>query len=117
MFCRPPGNKLEDMLDNMLVFGPDKKKAVTISLNQADWGCILQDERKRDGSLMDFLLWHIVYRADLEIRKHYTLTHNWMSNCMQSKINDAGTWDDVVDYIYRTVRIVSGLEDTLVVPY
>ena len=36
---------------------------------------------------------------------------------MQSKIDDAGTWDEVVDYIFRTVHIILGLEDTLVVPY
>ena len=79
---RPPGKKLDDIVDDMLVFGPDKRKAVTISLNQADWGCILQDGRELDGSLMDFLLRHIVYRADPEVRQHYALTHNWMSNCM-----------------------------------
>ena len=34
--CRSPGKKLDDIVDDMLVFGPDKRKAVTISLNQAD---------------------------------------------------------------------------------
>ena len=38
---RSPGKKLDDILDDMLVLGPDKRKVVTISLNQADWGCIL----------------------------------------------------------------------------
>ena len=101
----------------MLVFGPDKRKAVTISLNVADWGCILEDGRELDGSLMDFLLRHIVYRTHPEVRQYYALTHNWMSSVMQSKLDDAGTWDEVVYYIYRIVRTVSGLEDTLVVPY
>ena len=36
---------------------------------------------------------------------------------MQSKLDDAKSWDEVVYYIYHTVRTVSGLEDTLVVPY
>ena len=101
----------------MNVFGPDKMKVVTILLNQADWGCILQDGRELDGSLKEFLLRHIVYRTDPEIQNHYTLTHNWMSNCMHSKIDDLRTWDNVVDHTYYTVRTVSGLEDTLLVPY
>ena len=90
---------------------------MTISLNQEDWGCILQDGRELDDSLMDFLLRHIVYRADPKVRQHYALTHNWMSNCMQSKLDGTSSWDEVVYYIYRTVHTVSGLEDTLVVPY
>lgn len=115
---RPLDRKLQDMSYNISVFDPDVTKAVGLPISYDDWGCIIQEERELDRSFMDFLRRHIVYRADPSIRCQFHLTYNWIAHAMEMQLTEKKmTWDAVVVYIYRTLRIAEGRVNTLVVPY
>lgn len=116
--CRPRGKDVSDVCSDMLVFGPNKRKAVPVSLEQQDWGCVLQEAREAYGPFVDFLLRHIVYRAESPIMEQYHLTHYWISSAIQEKLEEKNmTWGDLLLFVYRILRTESGTENTLIVPY
>lgn len=118
MNYRPPFIHPVDLTGGLRFFGPDLRQAVDVSLALVDWQCVLNDKREMEGTFLDFLLRHVVYRAKESVRNQYCHTHNWLSATLQNYLADAEKdWDDVVNYLSRSFRTSNLSANTLIVPY
>jgi hypothetical protein len=79
---------------------------------------MLKDKREMDGSFLEFLLKHIVYRTPEQIRCQYHVATNWMARALQLKLEMRGaTWSSISTWVSRWIRSNTNLENTLVVPF
>lgn len=111
---------MHDVCADITFFGPDPRKYVTMTLSQKDWGCILGEKKEMDGSILDFTLHHLLYRAEPEVRSMYHLSHNWIANTTQMMMDDkANDWEIVIDAVYRSLQSGSGsaTHTTLILPF
>lgn len=89
-----------------------------LSFNEADIKTLFNDKEYLEGTHLDILARHIFYRAPLEVRRQYHITHNWISAVLHYALIESGrTWDTVVDVAWRHIQSSSNTENTLIVPY
>lgn len=116
--CRP-GNIEPQRLSNWaILFGPDERKCAGLPLTSKEWKCVVGEMEEMDGSFLEIVLKHIIYRCPRNISQHYHVGSNWLGRQMQNRLNsDKITWDALVRWAERALRTKEGDEDTLVVPF
>jgi hypothetical protein len=91
---------------------------VDLSLALVDWDCVLTDKSEMEGTFLDVVVRHVVFRANPEIRCQYHFASNWISRQLQLQLNDnAQTWDRIGAWLTKVLRSSTGSENTLVAPY
>jgi hypothetical protein len=91
---------------------------VDLSLALVDWNCVLTDKSDMEGTFLDVVVRHVVFRANPEIRCQYHFASNWISCQLQLQLNDnAKTWDRIGAWLTKVLRSSTGSENTLVASY
>lgn len=71
-----------------------------------------------DGSFLEMVLKHVVYRSPSSMRDQYHVANNWLGRQMQNRLNGAGvTWDSLVAWSVRALTSGRPEVNTLVVPF
>lgn len=116
--CRPLKTEPGRLSNTVILFGGDNRRCVGIPLTRGPWKCVIQERQELDGSFMEMLLKHIVYRSPMVLSAQYYVACNWLGRGMQKRLNGAGvTWDSLVEWTVRALSSKRCEENTLVVPF